>query len=114
MFLSQAGIPKQLNTDMFSIIKMKDTCFTMAMLTDEPALVWPFWKSTENISEGFMVKVHCKKDQNWLAKALEGLKIEGFAIIESVMDAEFIKRSIEGLHKVENIIVPMMGKQRLL
>jgi ectoine hydroxylase-related dioxygenase (phytanoyl-CoA dioxygenase family) len=61
-----------------------------------------------------MVKVHCKKDPNWLAKALEGLKIEGFAIIEGVMDAEFIKRSIEGLHKVENIIVPMMGKQRLL
>ncbi|HTA77722.1 MAG TPA: phytanoyl-CoA dioxygenase family protein [bacterium] len=61
-----------------------------------------------------MVRVNSKKDLNWLAKALEGLKIEGYAIIEDVLDPQFIQESIKGLHRVEDIIVPMMGKQRLL
>lgn len=61
-----------------------------------------------------MVRVHCKKEADWLVKALEGLKVEGFAIIEGVLDPEFLKRSIEGLYEAEKKIHKVISKERLL
>lgn len=61
-----------------------------------------------------MVRVHAKKDPLWLPKAMEGLKIQGFAIIEGVLEGEFLQRAVQGLHDVEKQIVGLMGKDRLL
>ncbi len=54
-----------------------------------------------------------KTDSNWLPKSLEALQTDGYAIIEGVLEKDFIKEIEEHMYSVQKKIVAAIGQDRL-
>jgi ectoine hydroxylase-related dioxygenase (phytanoyl-CoA dioxygenase family) len=60
-----------------------------------------------------MVIVDAQKDPEWLSQSLRGLKTDGCAIIEGVLDKEFLSVTEERMYGVQKKIWQVLGKERL-
>jgi len=60
-----------------------------------------------------MITVNAKKDSDWLLKAAQGLKTDGCAIIEGVLEPDFVKLTEERMYGVQKKIHQTLGKERL-
>jgi len=54
-----------------------------------------------------------KTDSNWLSKSLEGLRTDGYAILEGVLEKDFIKQTEEMMYVVQKKIIQDIGLDRL-
>lgn len=61
-----------------------------------------------------MITVNVRKDPQWLAKSLEALRIDGCAIVEGVLDEDFLKVTEEKMFAVQRKICEALGKERLV
>ena len=60
-----------------------------------------------------MLSFDCKKNNNWLSLALEGLTYEGYAVIEGVLDDAFVQATREKMYMVQERILSDLGRARL-
>jgi ectoine hydroxylase-related dioxygenase (phytanoyl-CoA dioxygenase family) len=61
-----------------------------------------------------MITVNAKKDRQWLSKSLEALRIDGCAIVEGVLDGDFLKVTEERMFAVQRKIWGVLGEERLV
>jgi len=57
--------------------------------------------------------IDCKKDAGWLAKALETMRMLGFATVSGVLDAAMLGRIREAMYRAQKAIVADVGADRL-
>jgi ectoine hydroxylase-related dioxygenase (phytanoyl-CoA dioxygenase family) len=60
-----------------------------------------------------MLRLDCKVDPDWLEKCLEGLRYEGCAIVEGVLDEPFVERAKDAMYVVQARIHEDIGEDRL-
>jgi ectoine hydroxylase-related dioxygenase (phytanoyl-CoA dioxygenase family) len=60
-----------------------------------------------------MITVNAKKDPQWLSKSLEALRIDGCAIVQGVLDQDFLKVTEERMVAVQRQIWETLGEERL-
>ena len=61
-----------------------------------------------------MITVNAKKNSQWLSKSLEALRIDGCAIVEGVLDGDFLKVTEERMFAVQRKIWEILGEERLV
>jgi len=54
-----------------------------------------------------------KTDSNWLSKSLEGLRKDGYAILEGVLEKDFLEQTEEAMYKVQKKIIQDISLDRL-
>jgi ectoine hydroxylase-related dioxygenase (phytanoyl-CoA dioxygenase family) len=57
--------------------------------------------------------IDCKKDHDWLAKALETMRMVGFVAVSGVLDAGMLGRIREAMYRAQKAIVADVGADRL-
>jgi ectoine hydroxylase-related dioxygenase (phytanoyl-CoA dioxygenase family) len=57
--------------------------------------------------------IDCKKDHDWLAKALETMRMAGFVAVSGVFDAGMLGRIREAMYRAQKAIVGDVGADRL-
>jgi len=57
--------------------------------------------------------IDCKKDSDWLARALETINALGFAAVSGVLDASTLTRIREALYRAQKTINAEVGHERL-
>lgn len=60
-----------------------------------------------------MLRTSCKTDANWLEQVRAAMSIAGCAIVEDVLDAEFLERTREAMYRVQEKIHNEVGQSRL-
>lgn len=60
-----------------------------------------------------MFSVDSGRKSDWLKRVLEGVRSEGFAIVENVLDPQFIEDARAGLYRVREKILWDVGAERL-
>ena len=60
-----------------------------------------------------MRSVHCKHDKGWLSHVVEHLRSEGYAVVEGVLEQEFIRVTREAMYGVQQRIANDVGMTRL-
>ncbi len=55
-----------------------------------------------------------EKDATWLVKVLEGLRCEGYAVVEGVLTEPFLKVTRAAIYRVQEEILRDVGKDRLV
>lgn len=56
---------------------------------------------------------HCRHDPNWLALTLEALRHTGCAVVEGVLDADFLEATRAALYRAQAAILREVGRERL-
>lgn len=56
---------------------------------------------------------HPKKDPAWLVKALKSLSVNGFAVVEGVVDRDLLDWTRKALYQVRDAIQKEVGKEKL-
>jgi len=54
-----------------------------------------------------------KTDKNWLSKTLNALRIDGYAILENILEKDFIKKTQDAMYGVQKKIHQEIGLDRL-
>jgi ectoine hydroxylase-related dioxygenase (phytanoyl-CoA dioxygenase family) len=57
--------------------------------------------------------IDCKKDPDWLSKALETMRMLGFVAVSGVLDAEMLNRVRSAMYGAQKAIVADVGADRL-
>jgi len=57
--------------------------------------------------------IDCKTDRDWLTRALEAMRTQGFAAVSSVIDARTLDRIRKAMHAAQEAIVAEIGAERL-
>jgi len=60
-----------------------------------------------------MLTVNCKKDKEWLSRSMQALRTDGCAIIEGVLEPDFVRLTEEHMYGVQNKIWQTLGKEKL-
>jgi ectoine hydroxylase-related dioxygenase (phytanoyl-CoA dioxygenase family) len=60
-----------------------------------------------------MISTFSKNDPRWLEKTLAAIASQGVAIIDSVLDLDFIGRTKEAMYETQKKILAELGKERL-
>jgi ectoine hydroxylase-related dioxygenase (phytanoyl-CoA dioxygenase family) len=59
------------------------------------------------------VKLLNKEDPLWLVKALEGLRCEGYAVVEGVLSAPLLRATREAMYRAQSKLLHDVGEARL-
>src|SRR4029077_8172422 len=57
--------------------------------------------------------IDCKKDEDWLGKALETMRMQGFVAVSGVLDAEMLGRVRKAMYSAQKAILADVGADRL-
>jgi ectoine hydroxylase-related dioxygenase (phytanoyl-CoA dioxygenase family) len=57
--------------------------------------------------------LHCKQNPAWKSSALEALRVDGFAIVDGVLEARFLDLTRAALRRAHSAIVGDVGQERL-
>jgi ectoine hydroxylase-related dioxygenase (phytanoyl-CoA dioxygenase family) len=60
-----------------------------------------------------MLRLDCKTDQDWLARARNQLQAAGCCLVENVLDAEFVAATRQAMYQAREAIWADMGQERL-
>jgi ectoine hydroxylase-related dioxygenase (phytanoyl-CoA dioxygenase family) len=60
-----------------------------------------------------MIPTYSKKDSKWLEKTLSAIASQGVAIIDSVLDMDFISKTKEAMYETNKKILAEVGKDKL-
>lgn len=60
-----------------------------------------------------MLRLDCTTDSEWLEKCIEGLRYEGCAIVEGVLDQELVQQTREAMYAAQARIREDVGEERL-
>jgi len=60
-----------------------------------------------------VVRVDCRHDEDWLEKALDGVRFAGVAVVEGVLDEHFVQEARGRLYEVQRRIRADVGDERL-
>jgi ectoine hydroxylase-related dioxygenase (phytanoyl-CoA dioxygenase family) len=60
-----------------------------------------------------MVRVDCRRDEEWLEKVLEAVRYTGVAVVEGVLDDELVEETHARLYDVQQRIREDVGEERL-
>jgi ectoine hydroxylase-related dioxygenase (phytanoyl-CoA dioxygenase family) len=58
--------------------------------------------------------IDCKKDAGWLTRALDAVRLQGFAAVSSVIDHDALARIRKAMYAAQQAIVAEVGPDRLL
>src|SRR5215216_5552757 len=58
-------------------------------------------------------RVDCRKNENWLKIALEGVRLIGYAVVENVLDEELLSQTRAEMYAVQRHILGDVGEERL-
>ena len=54
-----------------------------------------------------------KKNPDWLALALDGVRVHGFAIVTNVIEDSVVRKTCDRMYAVQEAIVADLGRDRL-
>ena len=57
--------------------------------------------------------IDCRKDADWLARALENMRVEGFAAVGPVLDDRMLERVRKAMYGAQTAIIADIGPDRL-
>jgi ectoine hydroxylase-related dioxygenase (phytanoyl-CoA dioxygenase family) len=57
--------------------------------------------------------IDCKSDHDWLTRALEAMRVQGFAAVSSVIDGHILDRIRKAMYAAQKAIVAEVGAERL-
>jgi ectoine hydroxylase-related dioxygenase (phytanoyl-CoA dioxygenase family) len=60
-----------------------------------------------------LITLHCKNDPAWKSRALDALRLEGFCIVQGILDPEFLDATRAALYRAKNAILHEVGADRL-
>src|ERR1700677_1169906 len=60
-----------------------------------------------------MISTFSKNDPKWLEKTLVAIESQGVAIIDSVLDLDFVAKTKEAMYETQKKILAELGKERL-
>jgi ectoine hydroxylase-related dioxygenase (phytanoyl-CoA dioxygenase family) len=60
-----------------------------------------------------VITLNCKQNPAWVRDASDAMKSQGFCVVESVLDQEFIAATRDAMYRVQKSIVAEVGEARL-
>jgi ectoine hydroxylase-related dioxygenase (phytanoyl-CoA dioxygenase family) len=62
---------------------------------------------------GRMIRVDCKRQSDWLELVIEGMRIDGCAIVENVLDGDFLEGTRAAMYRAQEAIQTEVGREKL-